>query len=125
MDFETKPHISLLYGLHNDIDHQSVVDTVKTFQNIAVEVSSISLFQNEKYDVVKFDIKNDLLNNLNEQLKKFPYTSDFPIYKSHMTIGYVKPGEGEKYISKIKPIRLTSDKYVYSKSNGEKIEIYI
>mgnify|MGYP003352094323 CR=1 FL=1 len=40
----------------------------------------------------------DKLNALNKQLCKFPYTNDYPDYKPHITIAYVKKGLGKKYL---------------------------
>lgn len=121
--YSKNPHVTLLYGLHNDIDHSKVISMVKAFPNVAVELKTLSLFENDEYDVLKFDIENDLLANLNEQLKAFPYTSNFPIFHAHMTVGYCKKGTGKKYLNMIKPIQLASHYYIYSLSSGEKIKI--
>ena len=50
-----------------------------------------SLFENPKYDVLKFDVISPLLNKINKKLtKELPYTSDFPDYHAHCTIAYIK-----------------------------------
>ena len=56
-----------------------------------------------------------------------PYTSNFPDYHPHMTIGYLKPGTGKKYTEKLKnqEYELTPIYAVYSKPNGEKEKLKI
>ena len=91
-----------------------------------------SLFENKKYDVLKFDVKysnkgDNLLHRCNKLLKNHPFTTDFPDYHPHMTIGYIKPGKGYKYVRKIGQIdyKLTPQYAVYSQPDGTKTKIEI
>jgi 2'-5' RNA ligase len=90
------------------------------------------LFQNEKYDVLKFDMEyptkgDKFLHKCNDELKKFPFTSDFPDYHPHMTIVYLKPGKGNKYLRKFGRIEynLTPQYGVFSQPDGTKTKIEI
>lgn len=116
---EEIPHITILYGIHEDeIDPEVIMDVVKEDMTpITVTVDNISLFETDKYDVVKYDIP------ITKELKKFrkmfednfPNTQNFKEYKPHMTIAYVKPGTGKKYKKKLEePFEVTFDKGVYS-----------
>lgn len=129
---ETEPHITLLYGLHEGVSTSQVRDVVENFEIEDVIIYKPSLFKNEKYDVLKFDVrydkkKNPYLSKINHQLKKFPYTSNFPHYTPHLTIAYLKPGEGEKYVNKFKELEYKIEPLyiVYSHPNGNKDKIKI
>ena len=124
---ENEPHVTILYGLHSDeINDQDVIRFCKEKEIGEITLHNPSLFQNEKYDVLKFDAKNDNLVKLNKILcKKFPYTNDYPDYHPHSTIAYLKSGKGEKYVNLIKKsggeFKVYPEKIVYSKPSGEKI----
>lgn len=125
---EDYPHITLLYGLHsNEINDEDVIEFFNNIDPIDIEVSSISVFENDDFDVVKYEvIPTQELVHINNRIKEeFPYTSDFPDYKPHITIAYLKPGMGKKYKKDFEsPVLLSSlDEVIYSKPNGEKVKI--
>lgn len=119
---ETKPHLTLLYGLHEEVtksDVKSVVDKFKD-EDIIIEVDGISIFENKDFDVVKFDVKKTpILNKMNKELKKFPFTSDYPDYHPHITVAYVKKGRGKKYIDKNFNLEFKATKLEYSRVNDK------
>ena len=123
---ETEPHATLLYGLHSDeIEDQDVLDaSTKPGIPNELKLHNASCFNNDKYDVLKFDVDNDHLHKINGELAKLPHTTDYPDYHPHSTIAYLKKGMGEKYTSKLKDSWYTVNpsKIVYSKPNGDKIE---
>ena len=120
---ENECHITLLYGLHDDVTNDKVKEIIKNFLStpIQVELSGLSCFSNDEYDVIKFDVESDILHQINAELKKLPYTTQFDEYHPHMTLAYVKKGAGEKYkqIFDQKP-KLTMGKIVYSDVNKSK-----
>lgn len=123
---ETEPHATLLYGLHSDeIEDKDVLDaSTKPGIPNELKLHNASCFNNDKYDVLKFDVDNDHLHKINGELTKLPHTTDYPDYHPHSTIAYLKKGTGEKYTSKLKDSWYTVNpsKIVYSKPNGDKIE---
>ena len=127
---ENEPHVTILYGF--DIDKVSKSDIKKELDKleinpIEIEIDKTSIFKNDEYDVVKFDVKNSELSRLNKYFKEhFPYETDFPKYHPHMTIAYVKSGMGKKYNNiEIKDTILNADKLVYSESNEDKNKLKI
>lgn len=125
---ETEPHCTLLYGLHDD--EVSLEDIIKVLDNhtyTTCKGHNISCFNNPKYDVLKYDIMGDELSETNEELKQYPYTTDYPDYHPHMTIAYLKPGKGEKYIDMLNKdnneISLTPQYAVYSQPDKTKHKI--
>jgi hypothetical protein len=69
----------------------------------------------------------DNLNDTNEELKQFPFTSDYPDYYPHMTIAYLKPGKGNDYINMLgdehNEMIMTPQYAVYSRTDGAKHKI--
>jgi hypothetical protein len=123
---ETEPHATLLYGLHSDEIEDNDVLHASTKLGIPSELKlhNASCFNNDKYDVLKFDVDDDHLHRINGELTKLPHTTDYPDYHPHSTIAYLKKGSGEKYTNKLKDAWYTVNpsKIVYSKPDGSKIE---
>ncbi len=123
---ETEPHITILYGVHSDVPDEKVLNLFKDIddQDFDIQVIGKNCFFNKDYDVLKLDISSDKLNQLNKLGKTLPHTDTYPTYKPHMTIAYLKKGEGSKYVEETYSFKINKiDKIVYSKPNGEKIDI--
>jgi 2'-5' RNA ligase len=119
---EKKPHTTLLYGLHEEVPTEDVEDVLSNFTYGNCTINNTSLFEgNPKYDVLKFDVSGPSLHETNHLLREFPHTNNFPNYHPHLTIGYIKSGEGKKYTEKFNGLQFKlSPKYaVYSKTNGD------
>lgn len=123
---EVEPHVTVLYGLHDDeINEDDIIKLFTLIDGPNVTTNKITLFENEKFDVVKWDIDSDDLTLLNKMVTSmFPYTSSFPDYHAHCTIAYCLPGKGKEYTKNYKKdIKKKIDYWVYSKANGKKIKI--
>ncbi len=94
---EDNHHVTVLFGLHTT-DHKDVEKLVKGFGTVYIQYGKTSIFEAEEHDVVKVEISGERLFELNKLLKKLPYTNNYPDYKPHMTLAYVKPGAGKKYV---------------------------
>lgn len=119
---EKNPHVTLLYGLHdNEIDPEEVKGICTKHKYPELKLHNVSAFKNDKYDVLKFDVDSEKLHQVNKELTSLPYTTDYPDYHPHSTIGYLKPGTADKYIQKFKGKEYTvnPNKIVYSRANGE------
>lgn len=122
---EEYAHVTLLYGIHPD---QNIEESIKKFlkdnfpKGVNLQLTGISIFESEKFDVVKFDVESEDCNKINEWLiNNVEYTSKFNDYKPHATIAYVTKGKGRKYLKTLKkPFKINSTQYSYSKTNGEK-----
>jgi len=125
---ETEPHITLLYGLHKNVTKSKVFEICKsaTYPK-TITLTNPSLFTNDKYDVLKFDIHSKAINTINSALSKLPHTTDYPDYHAHATIGYLKSGKGQLYVDLFKGIKfkVSPTKVVYSTPSGEKFEFQI
>jgi 2'-5' RNA ligase len=119
---EHTPHCTLLFGIHLDeTDPRNIKKFIATFKPVDVIIDKISIFSNDNYDVVKYDVPvTPELKKYHEALiANFPNTQSFPDYHPHMTIAYVKSGEGKKYVKKIKPFKVKFDTAVYSFATGK------
>ncbi len=98
---EKEPHITVKYGLKTN-DPNDVSSIIKDHPPIAAKMGKVSIFENDKYDVVKVDVDSPELSALNKKIEQeaeisLPKSESFD-YTPHATIAYVKPGEGKKYV---------------------------
>jgi 2'-5' RNA ligase len=131
---ETESHVTLLYGLHKGVSEKDVTNALSGITFNTCKLYNPSIFENDKYDVLKFDVGyttrgESFLSKANKALKAFPYTSDFPDYHPHMTVAYIKPGKGKKYVDILKKnvddITMTPDYAKYSKTDGAEVKFKI
>jgi 2'-5' RNA ligase len=121
---QENPHVTILYGLHDNVTQEMVKSVFEGFTgSINIEVDGIGVFENKDYDVVKFNVNPDgALQELHDELSKFPNSYQFPDYKPHITLAYIKKGLGKKYIRNDYKYEVKNvNKICYSLSNGEKI----
>ena len=95
---EKEPHVTVLYGLHT-ADTDVIAECVKEFGSVSFKFKGLSLFENEEYDVLKFDIESQDLTHLNNCLSALPHTNEYPTYNPHCTIAYIKKGLGKNYLN--------------------------
>jgi len=126
---EDEEHCTILYGIHEGVKLERIKEVINDFlfKNKNYLAHNVSIFQNEKYDVLKFDVEGDILHEVNYELKQFPHTNNFPKYHPHLTIGYLKPGTGKKYVKQFKGLEynLEPTYVIYSQPNGTKSKIKI
>jgi tRNA nucleotidyltransferase/poly(A) polymerase len=115
---EKEPHLSILYGFHDEVTAEDAFNLFKEnmpIKPIDIHINGISIFKNPEFDVVKFDVDSPELTRLNGIMRQLPNTSKFPDYHAHITIAYVKSGEGEKYIKPFEKERtLRGDELVFT-----------
>ena len=121
---QDNPHLTLLYGLKSNITKEQVEQVLEKAIDggkIDIDIENIGLFENDNFDVVKFNIKKtEQLQKLFDSLSELPNENTFPDYNPHMTIAYVKKGLGKKY-TKTYSHKVSSNDICYSMANGEKI----
>ena len=122
---EKETHITIKYGFKEDVSDHEVLNICRKYKFKDIKFNKISLFENEKFDVLKFDIKSKVLDELNEKISKFPNEDKYPEYHAHSTIAYIKKGKGKKYVDMFKDIDLIGnpDKLVYSNPDNTKLTL--
>lgn len=97
---EDQIHCTALYGIHTE-NPQPVRTAIEGFGGVELEIGKTSMFPGEDSDVLKLSVKSRDIHRLHAVLKKnLKSTENFDRYIPHITIGYLKPGEGKKYINK-------------------------
>ena len=123
---ETNPHITARFGL--DVDDPDALRRLLAGQPpITVTLGKASLFHIEGADVLKVDVESPELHKLNELLGQLPNTNSFPAYVPHVTVAYLKPGEGAQYDGKALPgitkQTVTFTSLTFSDRDGNEVEI--
>ena len=123
---EQNPHVTVLYGFDDDkLDIKKLQkDCKQKLKNSGkISISKVSLFEGgqKPYDVVKFQISGQRMPQLHDYFKQnYENQQTYPQYKPHMTIAYVKTGQGAKYIKQFTgKIELTLQSFEYSPSDGQ------
>lgn len=128
---EVQYHTTLLYGIHhNETSVDEVVKIVKSHEYRNLEAFNLSVFNNDEYDVLKYEVKGGGVYEANSDISKLKHTNNFPDYKPHMTLAYLKPGKGEEYVKKLKNnldinIKLTILDGVYTYPPNNKIKFNV
>ena len=120
--YEQESHITVLYGIMSNVSIDEIKKYLYPLNSYRTVLTGISIFENQDFDVVKFDIECNILHQINAKLcSKIEYTNDYPEYIPHMTIAYTLPGHGNKYTKKLStPYILYPDQFIYSTVDGKK-----
>ena len=114
---EKESHITLLYGLHENVTCEDVKPYLLPLMEYKAMLYNVSSFSNEKFDVLKSDIKSSAMKKTNKLLRdNLPHDDLHDEYHPHMTIAYLKPGTAKKYEQKMldKIITITPKEYMFS-----------
>jgi len=112
LGLENQSHCTLLYGIHSTEPDEirNLAVKIKPFE---IELGNISFFEGEKdYDVMKIDLKSfgsfflddatDIVCKINEYFRSnVHYTTKWPEYNPHITIGYIRKSARKELESKI------------------------
>ncbi len=95
---ETESHVTVRYGM-DTTDPSQLTPAFKGKAPITGKLGKVSLFETDKYDVVKVDVDSPDLRAANKAVGE---TVELPgethkEYQPHVTIAYVKKGKGKKY----------------------------
>lgn len=125
--YETDPHVTVLYGFHDNVDIEELSKTIKEVigdKKVNLSLNGMSVFNSEECDVLIFTIESDELRKLNKLIReRFDYREFFSDYKPHMTLAYLKKGRYKKYIDNFKlknDLAMSSRKFVFSDKNKKK-----
>lgn len=117
---EHHPHITIKYGFTKSYTEEQMKRMLKDIEPFHIRVTGISLFENDKFDVVKFDVKSKELDKLNNKFSKLPNEDEHPEYHPHITLAYVKKGSGKKFIKHKKTFSNIPVKFIQYSDKGEK-----
>jgi 2'-5' RNA ligase len=89
---EEECHITIKYGFLPDLNELQIREILKGQKPFSATLKKLNIFQNDPFDVVKFEVESDVLRKLNEKSSKFPNDDKYPQYNPHMTLAYVQKG---------------------------------
>lgn len=119
------PHTTLLFGLKDEeIDKSEVEKIISEINPFNITIHNLSVFENEEYDVLKFDATSPELNLFNKKLRELPHENDHPDYHAHCTVGYLKSGKGAYYVknNQYPPFQALPTKIKYTRVINNKPE---
>jgi 2'-5' RNA ligase len=123
---ESEPHVTVKFGLHTN-DVEEVRPLIESEPPIRLKLGKTSTFAGgENGDVVKVDVESDDLRRINAAITAaLPHTDTHPDYKPHVTLGYVRPGLGQKYAgrSDLEGTEIVLDRIVFSDKERNHHEI--
>ena len=121
---EDNPHITVKYGIKDQAE-----DALEILQDLLIDQPPVkasfgpaSLFENDDFDVLKYDVKSPALHNLNAKIAGVLDTVNTQDeYVPHVTVAYLKPGRGRDYVGNDDLIgkSVTLDKLMFSGKDGE------
>ena len=98
---ETDSHCTLLYGL-KDVELSDVQKALAKYGPFKMVCGRLKIFagteKDKTYDVVCIPAYSGQARKMNRRLKALPYENEFDDWKGHITVAYVKAGEGQKYV---------------------------
>jgi len=97
---EEDSHVTVRYGL----DSPAIEELNSVFNGYgesSLRLGKLSIFEADKYDVLKIDVESSNLIDLNKMIgENFDLPGEtFKDYKPHATIAYMKKGKADKYVS--------------------------
>lgn len=122
---ESLIHCTVFFGLHTE----SATPVIYLMENEApflMRLGQISCFSNDRFDVVKIEAWSEDLTRLHNKLGTCLHcTEKFNAYRPHITIAYLKRGEGARFIGDKTFERLTMrvDTLCFSSKNGSRCRI--
>lgn len=94
---EDEPHVTVKYGLHTD-DPKEVEAVLGNEPPVKIQLGGMSAFHNEKYVVLKLDVRSSDLHHLNSIVSnELECTDSFPDYHPHVTIAYLNHRKDDPY----------------------------
>jgi len=115
---EKEMHVTCKFGLTKNYSKKDMGKVISHIKPFLISISGITTFNNEKFDVIKIDVKSTMLTKLNKMFSKLPNEDEHPIYRPHITLAYVNPGKGNKFIREFNSIELIINRIKYSNPIG-------
>lgn len=128
---ESQPHVTVKYGLHDDSPAaiEKIREVLSREHPVRARLGETSIFPAKDAsgsDVVKVDVESPDLHRINKAIADaLPHTDTHPTYQPHVTLAYVKPGEGTKFAGNkaLDGQEIALDHISFSKRDGSQVDI--
>lgn len=95
-------HITVICGVTSPL--QTLINVFKKEKSFKVTLRNITLFQNQKYDVLKIDIESEKLHRLHRIANNdLIHTCKRPSFLPHITIAYLRKDCTSNVMSRVEP----------------------
>jgi len=124
---EDDPHITVLWGILTK-DVRKIRKALEDQKGGMVKLSQVGMFESEEYDVLKVTVVSPALRKLNLALKEnIENVDSYPTYNPHITLAYLKCGNGEKYIKdkRFQGIKFEFDEIIFEDYNDKATSIQL
>ena len=95
---ETNVHCTIKYGLTERYSKKQMKHFLYDVVPFNIEINEIGIFENDKFDVIKFNVESKDLRKLNEIFSTLPNNDEHKEYKPHITLAYIQKGTGNQFI---------------------------
>lgn len=97
---QDEPHITVLYGIDPG-DAGPVKTALAGASPVRIKLGKMSIFENDDADVLKVDVDSPEIEAMNRKLREeVPHVEKQIEYVPHLTVAYLKPGDGAEYVGK-------------------------
>lgn len=118
-----EPHVTIKYGFTDDLNESDLVNIMSDVTRFNIVLRGLTQFENEEYDVVKFDVEhNDVLSRLRDRVDVFNTEDKYLRYNAHVTIAYVQKGKFPHTRDNLN-IKLPISRFKYSGRDGRIVYI--
>lgn len=122
---ETEPHITILYGIQEGVS-VNVEAALAGVGPVPVRFGRLDYFSADEFDVLYISVRSRGIRSLNRLLRgSLDHARTQARYIPHATIGFVKPGLGEKYVGAafLDKAEAVFNTVVFRSRDGLRIEI--
>ena len=99
---ETETHVTVAACLDNDVDLTELKKFLSPLKSYKLMLADVSVFENEKFDVLKCSVRCDELVRTNKDISdNFELHTEFKEYRPHITIAYMRKGYADKYARRV------------------------
>jgi len=126
--FETEYHITVCYGIHGD-DSDQVEHVLREQGPVAASLARLEVFSTPEFDVLHVAVESASFADMHTRLiESIPNTQSHGEYNPHVTLAYLKPGLGAKYLKAMGDFHYKSvafDTLEFSSRNGDRVHMLL
>ncbi|MFI4873969.1 MAG: ADP-ribosyltransferase, partial [Blastopirellula sp. JB062] len=95
---EKNPHVTLLWGIHSD-ESEQIRFVLKRYGPCGLRLGGLGCFEGDDQDVLYVSVESNAIHEIRAVLESsIPNTQTHDCYIPHVTLAYLRPGMGKKYV---------------------------